>query len=157
MAKNMEIKQYSDEYFEETFEVVHKTIEDVFPKYYPRKVVDFFHEYHSKKNMKIKLSQEYVLILFKDNKIIGTGSLVENCINRFFILPEHQNKGYGKKLLIELENKINKILYNKITLESSLGAVNFYRKNGYKYGDYKTINLPEEYYLCYLEMEKEII
>jgi GNAT superfamily N-acetyltransferase len=153
----MEIIQYTKEYFDEVFEVIHKTIEKIYPKYYTRKAVDFFHEHHSKENMRIKLPQEYVLISFENNKLIGTGILVKNEISRFFILPEYQNKGYGKKILIELENKVDKKLYNKITLASSLGAVNFYRKNGYKYSDYKIIDLADEYYLCYLEMGKNVI
>jgi GNAT superfamily N-acetyltransferase len=153
----MEIKQFSDEYFEETFEVVHKTIDEIYPKYYHRKAIDFFHEHHSRENMKIKLPEECVLIMFEDNKLIGTGNITKNDINRFFILPEYQKKGYGKKLLIELENKLNKEVYDKTILASSLGAVDFYRKNGYKYSDYKIMDLPEEYYLCYIEMEKKII
>jgi GNAT superfamily N-acetyltransferase len=153
----MEIKQYSNEYFEEIFEVIHKTIEEIYPKYYPRKAVDYFHEHHSKEKMKIKLTQEYVLIIIENNRIIGTGSLEKNTINRFFILPEYQKKGYGKKLLVQLENKIDIKLYKKITLDSSLGAVEFYKKNGYKYSEYRIIDLPDENYLCYLEMEKMII
>jgi GNAT superfamily N-acetyltransferase len=152
----MEIKIFSNEYFEETFEVIHKTIEEIYPKYYPRKAVDFFHDHHSVENMKIKLPHEYVLIILENNKLIGTGALIKNDISRFFILPEYQNKGYGRKLLLELENKVDRKLYNKTTLASSLGAVHFYRKNGYKYSDYKIIDLPEKYYLCYFEIEKEI-
>jgi GNAT superfamily N-acetyltransferase len=140
----MEIKQYNNEYFEETFEVVHKTIEEIYPKYYPRKAVDFFHEHHSKENMKTKLPQECVLVLFENGNLIGTGTLVKNDISRFFILPECQRKGYGKKL------------YNKLTLDSSLGAIDFYKNNKYKYSEYKIIDLPDGYYLCYMEMEKEI-
>jgi len=46
------------------------------------------------------------MILLDENKIIGTGSLFENEIKRFFILPECQGKGYGKILLDELEKNI---------------------------------------------------
>jgi GNAT superfamily N-acetyltransferase len=128
IGEEMEIKIFSTEYFEETFEVIHKTIEEIYPKYYPRKAVDFFHDHHSAENMKIKLPHEYVLIILENNKLIGTGALIKNDINRFFILPKYQNKGYGKKLLLKLENKVDRKLYNKTALASSLGAIHFYRK-----------------------------
>jgi GNAT superfamily N-acetyltransferase len=152
----MEIKNYTELYFNIIFDIVHKTIEEIYPKYYPRSAVDFFHYHHSKEKMEKQLSNEVTLILSDDNKFIGTGSLFENEIKRFFILPEYQGNGYGKILLNRLEKSIDRNKYDKYVLDSSLGAVEFYRKNGYLYKDYKTINLPDDTYLCYLEMYKNI-
>jgi len=45
----MEIKNYSELYFNEVYDVIHKTIENIYPKYYPRSVVDFFHNHHQSK------------------------------------------------------------------------------------------------------------
>ena len=39
----MEIKEYNVSYFNDVFDIVHKTIEEIYPKYYPRSAVDFFH------------------------------------------------------------------------------------------------------------------
>ena len=152
----MEIKDYTEQYFEDIFECVHKTIEEIYPKYYPRNVVDFFHNYHSKENMGEQLKNEFTLVLFENNKLIGTGTLLENEIKRFYILPKYQGKGYGKILLEELEKNIEKSKYDNFTLDSSLGAVEFYLKNGYMYKDYKTKDLSDENYLCYLEMDKNV-
>ena len=151
----MEIKNYCETYFDDVFDVIHKTIEEIYPKYYPQSAVDFFHSHHSKETMKKQMPNEFTLVLLEDNKLFGTGTLFENEIKRFFILPEYQNKGYGKILLKELEKEINK-KYDKIILDSSLGAVEFYQKNNYMYKDYKTINLSDGNYLCYLEMVKNI-
>ncbi|MDR2150233.1 MAG: GNAT family N-acetyltransferase [Spirochaetaceae bacterium] len=152
----MEIIDYKNEYFIDVFDVVHKTIGEIYPKYYPAQAVEFFHNHHSLENMRKKLPNEYTKIILEDGKIIGTGSVDKNEINRFFVLPNFQNKGYGKIILKELENTIKKNNYKKITLASSLGAVFFYRKCGYEYYDYKIISVEEGQYLCYLEMEKEI-
>ena len=152
----MEIFEYKENYFEDIFNVVHDTIEEIYPKYYPRKAVDFFHKHHSKENMLEKLSNEFTKIVIEDKKIIGTGSVKDNDIGRFFILPDFQNKGYGKILLKELENNIIQNKYRIITLASSLGAVFFYKNCGYKYYDYKIIPVEENENLCYLEMIKEI-
>jgi len=152
----MEIKNYSELYFNEVFDVIHKTIEEIYPKYYPKSAVDFFHNHHSKENMKKQMPNEFTLVLTDNNKIVGTGTLSENEIKRFFILPEYQGKGCGKKLLTELEKNIDKNKFDEFTLASSLGAVGFYQKNDYVYKNYKTINLPDGNHLCYLEMIKNI-
>jgi len=152
----MEIKNYSEVFFEDVFDVVHRTIEEVYPKYYPRSAVDFFHNHHSRENMKEKLPNEFTMVIMDNNKILGTGSLYKNDIGRFFILPEYQGKGYGKLLLKELEKNIEKDKYDNFILASSLGAVKFYLKNNYVYNDYKIIDLPDGNYLCYLEMIKNI-
>jgi GNAT superfamily N-acetyltransferase len=152
----MGIKGYTKSYFEDIFNVVHKTIDEIHPKYYPKSAVDFFHNHHSKENMNKQLPNEFTLVLYENDKIIGTGTLFENEIKRFFILPEYQGKGFGKILLKELKKNIEKDKYDNFVLDSSLGAVKFYQKNGYMYKEYKTIELPNKNYLCYLEMYKNI-
>jgi GNAT superfamily N-acetyltransferase len=151
----MEIRDFSELYFNDVFGVIHKTIEEIYPKYYPRSAVDFFHNHHSVENMKKQMPNEFTLVLW-DNKIIGTGTLSGNEIKRFFLLPEYQGKGYGKLLLKELEKNIDIKKFDNFILDSSLGAVEFYRKNGYSYKNYMTINLSDGNYLCYLEMIKNI-
>lgn len=152
----MEIKRYEKAFFDNVFEIVHQTIEEIYPKYYPRPAVDFFHNHHSKEKMESQIPNEFTLLLSENNISIGTATLSKNEIKRFFILPEYQGKGYGKILLHELENKFDKNEYDEIILDSSLGAVEFYRKNDYVFKNYKTINLSAGNYLCYLEMVKNI-
>jgi GNAT superfamily N-acetyltransferase len=151
----MEIIKYNNNYLEEVFTIVHDTIEKIYPKYYPRGAVDFFHCHHSIENMKKQMPNESTLLLW-DNKIVGTGTLSGNEIKRFFVLPEYQGKGYGKLLLKELEKNIDGNKYNNFILDSSLGAVEFYKNNGYVYKEYKKIDLSDGNYLCYLEMVKNI-
>jgi GNAT superfamily N-acetyltransferase len=152
----MEIIEYEEGCFEKVYDAVHNTIEKIYPKYYPRNAVDFFHKHHSKENMQKKLPDEFTRIIIENGMVIGTGSVKDNEIGRVFILPEYQNKGYGKILLKELENKVIQSNYKEITLSSSLGAVFFYKNCGYKYCDYKIIQVDGGENLCYLEMVKEV-
>jgi GNAT superfamily N-acetyltransferase len=104
--------------------------------------------------MEKQLPNELTYVLLEKNKLIGTVTLFKNEIKRLFILPKYQNKGYGKILLNELEKNIEKDKYNIFILDSSLGAIEFYLKNGYEYKNYKIKDLPDGNYLCYLEMDK---
>jgi GNAT superfamily N-acetyltransferase len=156
MKNFMKIKEYEEQYFVDVFNIVHKTIEEIYPKYYPRSAVDFFHNHHSKENMEKQLPNEFTYVLFENDKLIGTGSLSQKEIKRFFILPQYQGKGYGKSLLEELEKNIEHDKYDKFILDSSLSSVDFYLKNGYSYKNYKTMDLIDGSYLSYLEMDKNV-
>jgi GNAT superfamily N-acetyltransferase len=155
MHPSCAIEKYSDAYFDDVFDVVHMTIEKIYPKYYPRAAVDFFHEHHSEDKMRAQLPNEFTMVLLGGDKLFGVGSLSGNEIKRFFILPEYQGNGYGVLLLAKLEENADGKC-DTLTLDSSLGAVAFYRKHGFAYKDYKTIDLPDGSCLCYLEMAKAI-
>ena len=54
-------------------------------------------------------------------------------IEEFVVDPEHQNKGIGKKALAELEKKlIEKGLFGITLLSHRNGALEFFRKSGFK-------------------------
>jgi len=152
----MEIKKFCDTYFGDVFNVVHTTIEEIYSKYYPRSAVDFYHNYHSRENMKNQIPNEYTLVLMDNCIIFGTGAVLKNEIRCFFILPEYQGKGYGKTLFKELEKNVNKELYDKYFLYASLASANFYLKNNYIYKKFCKEEMPDNKYLCYFEMEKHI-
>jgi GNAT superfamily N-acetyltransferase len=152
----MEIKDYVEPYFNDVYDIVHITIEEIYPKYYPRKAVDYFHNLYAKENMIEKLSDEYSKIALDDDKVIGIGSVKENNIRMFYILPAYQNKGYGKLLYAELEKEIIRKKDNAITLTASLGAVFFYKSCGFTCRDYKILPVENNENLCYFEMVKEI-
>ncbi|MDR2733264.1 MAG: GNAT family N-acetyltransferase [Spirochaetota bacterium] len=150
----MEIQEFSWAYFDAIFEVVHTTIETIYPKYYPRSAVDFCLAWHSRENMQSLLPKEKTLVLLAENTPLGTCSLSGNEVKRLFVLPEYQGKGYGKMLLRETEKLLDTSLHNELVLAASLGAVDFYRKAGYAWRDYKTIETAHGDYLCYLEMAR---
>jgi prenyltransferase beta subunit len=77
----MEIKVYSNTFFDDVFGIVHKTIEEIYSKYYSRSAVDFYHNLHSEENMKNQLSDEFVLVLMDNSKIFGTGAVLDNEIH----------------------------------------------------------------------------
>ena len=80
------------------YDVVQHTIKTIYPKYYPMEVVDFFCEHHSEDAIEKDINNGYVSVLKIDGTIVATGCFVDNHITRVYVLPEHQKKGYGKKM-----------------------------------------------------------
>ena len=150
----MKIIEYNEKYFDGVCEVVRKSVEKTYSKYYTKEVVDFVLAHHSKENMREQLPKEITLLLSENGKIVGTASLCNNYLLRFFILYEYQNKGFGKILLQELESKLDRNKFKQITLSSSLGAFEFYKKYGYEILEFKKIPLPNDNIMYYFEMIK---
>lgn len=122
----------------EIYNLVEITIKTIYPMYYNKKIVEFFLKLHNKENILIDINNNRTYILVDNNKLIGTGSFLENHISRVFILPEYQNQGYGSKIMDFLENKI-KLNYDYSVLESSIPSKEFYKNRNYEKLDKKSM------------------
>lgn len=88
--------------------------------------------------------------LFREAELLGFISLQLNgvltpFIRRIAILPDYQNKGYGRALMEETENMVKKNSQNIFLLVSSFneGARKFYQRLGYtETGVIKDLLLP---------------
>lgn len=82
----------------------------------------------------------YSVSVYDDNKIIGYGRLIGDGIVFIFIrdvmvIPEHQSKKIGTRIMNRLLEKISEVKkenpYVRIYLGSSKGKEDFYRKFGF--------------------------
>ena len=152
----MKIIQATSQDFNSIRNIVHSTINIIYPHYYPKNVVDFFLKHHSNINIQKAIDTETILLLEVDGTIVATGSLKKNEILRLFVLPEFQGLGYGTILMNELENIVFRD-YSEILLDSSLPAYNLYITRGYTPIEYKKIITSNDDVLCYHIMKKSII
>lgn len=135
-------------------ELVRKTIEAVYPKYYPAGAVDFFLAHHKTEKILADIEAGNVYVLEEDGVIVGTVTIDGNDIARLFVKPSEQGKGHGGRLLDFAENMI--FGYSKtVRLDSSLPAKTIYIKRGYKEKEYCKILTDNGDYLCYDVMERE--
>lgn len=147
----MTIKKAKLNDFENIKYIVETTINTVYPKYYPSGAVDFFLKHHSDENIKMSIEADEVYLFYDNNTIIGTGTINRNDIDRLFILPEFQGKGYGTKALDYIENEIfNK--YEDVVLSASFPAFEMYRKRGYVTFEYNKLLTDNGDYLCFFNM-----
>ncbi len=78
-------------------------------------------------------SESPILFVAIDNeKVIGIVRGNKNKLTNLFILGEYHNRGFGRNLIKKFENEAKKIGSRKIKIKSSLFAVSFYTKLGYK-------------------------
>lgn len=138
----------------EITDLVHKTVRKIYPKYYAPEVADFFCMLHSKERILSDILAGNVWVLTCDGRIVGTGSLDENHVSRVYVLPECQGKGYGARIMTELEKEIGKG-YDCVVVEASLSSCCFYEHLGYHTVKHEGMSLFNDAILVYDVMEKK--
>lgn len=151
----MEYIEAKEENLDFVFEIVQNTVKTIYPKYYPKEVVDFFCELHSRENIAKDIESGKAGILLVDEQIVGTGSHDGNHITRVYVLPEFQGKGYGSFIMQCLEDEISGKC-DKVLLDASLPASQLYERRGYRTIRHEKWFVENDVVLVYEVMEKEL-
>lgn len=151
----MEYKKATLQESESIYEMVQTTIKTVYPKYYPKEVVDFFCEHHSLENILRDIENGVVGVLIDNDRMVGTGCYQDNHITRVYVLPEFQGRGYGSFIMEQLEDIIA-VEYDTVFLDASLPACHLYEKRGYQTIRHDRWNVENGVVLVYEIMEKEL-
>ncbi len=141
--------------FDSIRNITKTTIWSVYPKYYPSGAVQFFSNHHSDDRIKADINAGKIFLLEIDGIGVGTVTVADNEINRLFVLPDFQRKGYGRELMDFAEEIIRK-KHKYIILDASLPAKQIYLKRGYVTTKYNMIETENGDYLCYDVMEKHL-
>ena len=139
----------------EIYGLVQATIKAVYPRYYPREVVDFFCRHHNLEHILADIGRGDVGILKEGNQLIGTGSRDGNHITRVYVNPEFQGKGYGSHIIEILEHEIGRD-YDTVNLDASLPASCLYERRGYRTVKHETREVENQAVLVYEIMQKQL-
>lgn len=150
----MEYRKATEQDTAQIYNLVQTTITTVYPRYYPKEVVDFFCALHNEEAIRTDILAGNAGVLLAEGKIVGTGSYQGNHITRVYVLPKFQGKGYGSFIMEQLEMLIG-AAYEKAELDASLPACNLYEKRGYKTVKHAKWNVENGVVLVYEIMEKE--
>lgn len=151
----MNIRQATAGDFEAVKKITQETIHAVYPKYYPAGTVRFFSEHHADEKIMRDITAGIVYLVVDDSCVpAGTVTLTDNEVDRLFVLPEFQGRGYGRALLDFAEERISE-KYDVIILHASLPAKNIYLKRGFREVDYLKIDTGYGDFLCADVMEKK--
>ena len=135
--------------------VLHTAITTIYPKYYPKEVVDFFCRHHSKEHILKGIVSGNMGVLVDNDVIVGTGCFDGNHITGVYVLPAYQNQGCGSYIMNCLEKEISKI-YDTVILDASLSAACLYEHRGYKTVGHGRYELENDVKLFYEIMEKKL-
>ena len=139
----------------EIYNVLHSAIKTVYPKYYPKEVVNFFCRHHSKEHILKGIESGNLGVLTDGNAVVGTGCFNGNHITGLYVLPAYQNRGYGSYIMDCLESEIEKN-HDTAILDASLPAVFLYEHRGYRTVGHGVYELENDVKLVYEIMEKKL-
>ena len=151
----MDYIKATEQDIEQITALVQETILTIYPKYYPKEVVEFFCQLHCLENIRKDVEDGRVGVLKVDNEIVGTGCYKENHITRVYVKPAAQKQGYGSHIMQCLENEIG-LQYDTVNLDAYLPACCLYEKRGYKTIKHERWNVENGVVLVYEIMEKQL-
>jgi GNAT superfamily N-acetyltransferase len=137
--------------------LIQRTIDVCYSGIYPEEAVWFFKAWHCDDNILRDAKEGYTILLEKDRRIIGTGTIVSNEIKRVFVEPEFQKHGFGKLIMQRLEEKALSAGISIVDLSASLPSKKFYDSLGYVTLEETFIEVENGKKLDFYRMEKSLI
>ena len=99
---------------------------------YPPAIIDYqLHTHYTMDWLSKKMQSSYFIVVLIDNRVVGTGSLDGNEVTTVFVDPDHQQRGIGRTIMVELERYAKSQDIREIILNSSITALGFYKKLDY--------------------------
>jgi len=141
---------------ETIYQLIQATIDTCYPPFYPPRAVAAFKYHHSREAVIQRLRYDLVLMAKEGDRLIGTGSLVDNEISGLFVLPDVQSKGVGSVLMKELEDRAGQLDIDMVELDVSLPSRAFYEHLGYSGFKERFLDVGEDQYLNYWHVSKRL-
>jgi RimJ/RimL family protein N-acetyltransferase len=150
------LREFRASDLEALLRLIHDTIDASYSPVYPARAIRFFKDFHSEANILERHQTGEILILEKEGKPIGTGSLVGADILGVFVHPRYQHRGYGKAIMKELEKRAVLHAVSAVVLSVSLPSKRFYESLGYEMTASRSVDVGESQRLDYWEAEKTL-
>ena len=154
----MEVKEYEEKYAKGISEVILSNLYTINIKDHGKEVIDSIAQYFTEEAIKKNFPNRIKCFVAVDGEtVIGTASIdnikeyyglkVDNPENKYMILTvfismDYQKQGIGKLLIQRIEEYAKEIGARELLIQSSVYALDFYRKLGFDY--YKGINTQNE-------------
>jgi GNAT superfamily N-acetyltransferase len=138
----IEIRLFRDTDAEKTAEMIATTLKISNSRDYSEKFIEENIKSHDADVLIQKAKKGHFFVACDKEKIVGCGgitgywgSLTESFIMTFFVLPDYQKQGIGKKIMQTLENDEIFKRAERIEIAASITACDFYKKMGYTLKD----------------------
>jgi N-acetylglutamate synthase-like GNAT family acetyltransferase len=152
--KNIHIRRFRRSDLPAVRRLIYNTIEICYSADYPKEAIKFFKDYHSDKNILKGAAKGYTIVLEINNRIIGTGTIIDSHIMRVFVNPNFQKRGLGKLIMLKLEGKAALAGVKTVQLDASLPSKKFYDSLGYTTFEKTFVKVENDKNLHYYKMKK---
>ena len=135
-------------------ELIDNTIDICYSADYPKEAIKFFKEYHCDESILKGAAEGWTIVLEENNRIIATGTIVDDHIMRVFVDPKFQKRGLGKLIMCKLEEKAISTGVRAVKLDASLSSKKFYDTLGYATSEETYLKVENGKKLHYYKMDK---
>lgn len=137
----MIIELIKDTQYEETAKMIENSVRfSQFSKFYPQSVIEDVVKSLDAEGVKKRATWTHFYVAVENSIIVGCGAIgefwgskTESSLFSIFVAPEHQGKGYGRKIIETLEQDEFFKRATRIEVPASMSAIPFYRKMGYEH------------------------
>ena len=137
--------------------LIDETIDVCYSDVYPKEAIKFFKEHHCQEDILKSAKEGHTIVLERDGRIIGTGTIIDDHVRRVFVTPEYQKCGYGKVIMQKLEEKALSAGISIVTLCASIPSKEFYDSLGYVTLEETFLEVENGKKLDYYKMQKSLI
>ena len=138
----MEIRRFDVNDAKEVVNILTRNYLEVNSKNYPAHLMNELSKKHDEKYVKKIAKYSHVYVVVENDKIIATGGVGNYQENKdiallinIYVLPEYQRKGYGTLIMETLMNDEIYLNAKLIRVNSSITALEFYKKFGFHFKD----------------------
>ena len=112
--------------------LIRRALNEVNIKDYPKRVIVHLSKQNTPSKLIEKSKQRDIYVIVDGDRILGTASLENNNVFSVFVNPTYHGKGIGQRLMGHIERVAKKRGIDRLKLPSSLTAIGFYEKLGYR-------------------------
>ena len=155
----MMIRRFEESDAEAVSQLIRTTMEISNRKDYPEEMMDDLIRSETPEHVLGQAGWTHMYVVADGEKIIGCGAIGpywgkkdESSLFSFFVLPEYQGKGIGRKIMETLEQDEYFLRAKRIEIPASITGLPFYLRMGYHYKN--GITEPDEQLLYRLEKNR---
>jgi GNAT superfamily N-acetyltransferase len=128
----MKVRKFQNKDARKLSYLIKRALNEVNIKDYPKKVIVYLSKQNAPSKLIEKSKRRDIYVIVDGDRILGTAGLENNNVFSVFVNPAYHGKGVGQKLMGYIERVAKKRGIDRLKLPSSLTAVSFYEKLGYK-------------------------
>ena len=128
----IKVIKFKKEHANDLGKLISTNVRTLLPRFYNKKVIDFLSGSMNSEYIVKKSETRNFYVAIENDKCVGIAGLEKNQIRTFYVDVNWLKTGIGRKLMKKVEAISRKENYESIKVRSSLYAVGFYEKMGFK-------------------------